>query len=190
MFQSSEASASRLTTADGLKSSISEWVKSGKVVLVGVNDDGSMGEILSDEETTHIDLSILVKFDDSTGILLPADIPAEAVDPGSDPGSDGGLDGGPDDGPDGGPDDGPDGGPEPGPGGGPEPDPDEGDNEVEMTVTVSAKKLNSIGMAMSMNFDNATVKIEFKGNPKKGPGSNPVSALKDAINSAGGEIED
>ena len=64
------------------------------------------------------------------------------------------------------------------------------DEEVEMTFTVPAKKLNSIGMAMSMNFDDATAKIEFKGKPRKGTGSNPVSALKDAINSAGGEIED
>ena len=63
-------------------------------------------------------------------------------------------------------------------------------DEVEITFTVSAKKLNSIALAMSVNFNDATAKIEFRGKPRKGTGSNPVSALKDAINSAGGEIED
>jgi hypothetical protein len=187
VFQSSEASASRLTTADGLKSSINEWVKSGKVVLVGVNADGSMGEVLTNEETTHIELSVLVKFDDSTGILLPSDIPAggeetehcskcgekvcSCVEPVSETCEKCGKD--------------PCSCTEP-----PPPPPPIEDEEVEMTFTVPAKKLNSIGMAMSMNFDDATAKIEFKGKPRKGTGSNPVSALKDAINSAGGEIED
>ena len=63
-------------------------------------------------------------------------------------------------------------------------------DEAELIFTVPVKKLNSIVMSMSMNFDDATAKIEFKGTPRKGTGSNPISALKDAINSAGGEIED
>jgi hypothetical protein len=185
VFQSSEASASRLTTADGLKASINEWVMSGKVVLVGVNADGSMGVVLTNEKTTHIDLSVLVKFDDATGILLPSDIPADGeeielcskcgekvcscAEPVSETCEKCGKD--------------PCSCSEP-------PPPPPPTEEVEMTFTVPAKKLNSIGMAMSMNFDDATAKIEFKGKPRKGTGSNPVSALKDAINSAGGDIED
>ena len=60
VFQSSEASPSRLTTADGLKASIVEWVKSGRVVLVELMLM-SMGEVLTNDETTHVELSVLVK---------------------------------------------------------------------------------------------------------------------------------
>jgi len=179
IFQSSEVSSSRLTKVQGLKSSIMEWIKSGKVVLVSVNEDGSLGKVLHDENTTQIELSSLVSFNNTTGILLPSDIPKETA-------------------PESGPEPGIESEPKPEQGFSPESDTDhdhgiespEVVDEVEMTFTVSAKKLNSIGMAMSMNFDGAIARIEFKGKPRKGTVSNPVSALKDAINSAGGEIED
>lgn len=184
VFQNPDACKPRITTADGLKSSISEWIKSGKAILVGVNTDGSPSGVLADKETSHIELSILIKFDHVTGILLPSDFSTKHMDivPKSDSesGHIGGLETNHEDSSE----------------TSNEPEnriefksPEE-DSEVEMTFTISAKKLNSIGMAMSMNFDNATAKIKFKGKPRKGTVSNPVSALKDAINSAGGEIED
>ena len=186
VFQSPEACSYRLTSMNGLKTSITNWVRTEKVIIVSVNSDGSLDEVLATHKDNDITLSGMIKFDNDTGILLPSDIPEEdelskvcekckkeRCICGSEPiisacgicGEKTCVCGVP-----------------------PPPLPESED--VEMTFTVSAKKLNSIIMAMSMNFDESTTKITFKGKARKGTSSNPVSALKDAINSAGGEIED
>jgi hypothetical protein len=164
---------------NALKTSITNWVRSEKVILVSVNPNGSLGEVLATHKDNEITLSGMIKFDNNTGILLPSDISDEVDKSEEDKGEEkleivveevpidlSNVD---------------DKNPSP-------PSPE--NEDIEMTFTISAKKLNSIAMAMSMNFDEATAKIEFKGKARKGTSSNPISALKDAINSAGGDIED
>ena len=178
VFQSNEVTKYRLSGVNGLKSSITEWVKDGKVIIVAVDSDGTTDRILACESTSAIELDAIIRFDNVTGILLPNDIPVneEHVDVSTSEDDQAkasdeveveeNFN---------------------------EQEPDENVgsvDEAELIFTVPVKKLNSIVMSMSMNFDDATAKIEFKGTPRKGTGSNPISALKDAINSAGGEIED
>jgi len=179
VFQSPDACSYRVTSMNALKTSITNWVRSEKVILVSVNPNGSLGEVLATHKDNEITLSGMIKFDNNTGILLPSDISDEVDKSEEDKGEEkleivveevpidlSNVD---------------DKNPSP-------PSPE--NEDIEMTFTISAKKLNSIAMAMSMNFDEATAKIEFKGKARKGTSSNPISALKDAINSAGGDIED
>ena len=157
---------------------MSNWIKSGKAALVAVSSDGSFSHVLSDSNATEIELSMLIKFDENTGLMIPSDIPSENTTLEFEQSD---LESPKDD----------------------EPAAEQNSEsesvttftenpveDVSINFSISAKKLNSIGMILSMNFDETDLKIEFKGRPRKGTGSNPISVLKDAINSAGGEIED
>jgi hypothetical protein len=142
------------------------------VVLVSLDDNGAYHEVLADHETSAIELPLLITFDNNTGLLKPNQVPttteSEEVT----------LDH-----------------PEPQPPVGPTQPIPTGDTtesiiqDVDMKFTVPIKKLGSVAMEMSMNFEEVEVEVHFKGKPKKGQSQDPTATLKNLIEQGGGNVE-
>lgn len=175
IFQSDKATKARLISQVGLKQSIVNWVRNKNVALVGLNDNGEFEEVLAYHTTNTQELADLIIFDNSTGIILPGSLPTKDEQPvppkEGNQGSGNVVD---------------------------EPHPPEGvikpkqglQDEVSVVFTVPLKKITSVVMAMSMDFEEPVVQIRFKGKPKKGLTENAEVNLKRAIVQNGGKVED
>lgn len=191
VFQSDKAVRSRLINTIGLKKSIVNWIKNKNVVLVSLDDKGRFDEVIADHTTSDVELSTLITFDNNTGILLPSQVLKEEKNP--DKKSE-----------------------EPPykeraeklPSKGSEETPQQESQQesqqgsqqesqqelnvsegITVAFTIPVKKITSVAMAMSMDFEETNLRIKFTGKPKKGV-SDPLTRLKTTIKQNGGDLEE
>ena len=177
VFQSEKAVEARLINPDGLKKSIIRWITDKHVVLVSIDDTGAFKRLLANHETTDIELSTLITFDNNTGILLPIQVPRPRVPDDTGEVRDKPL--------------------ETTQQGGKTTPPTQPTGkelpvtleEADLRFTVPIKKLGSVAMEMSMNFEDVKVEVHFTGKPKKGQSQDPTAALKNRITDNGGIVE-
>lgn len=181
VFQSEKATKARIISPEGLRKSIINWIKNKKAVLVSLNVSGAYSSTLADDGTSDIELPTLIMFDSDTGLLLPEQVPQEPSPNEIIP-------------------------PEPTIGTGeipvvgaetempmdtttPETEQPAEPIELDLVFRVPIKRINSVIMAMTMNFEDTDVKVEFSGKARKGLTQDPVINLTNTINQSGGNVE-
>jgi len=174
VFQSDKAVKARIINPNGLKQSIVNWIKNKNVLLVSLNEKGEFKEVIADYSVNEIELSSMIVFDNITGIILPSQVPktAETTDskPEIPPARDDGIK--------------------------TDPKPEEHvdsnstiNEEINLFFTIPVKKITSVIMEMSLNFEDTQLKVSFKGKPKKGKSENAESHIKETIEQNGGVIQ-
>jgi len=182
VFQSDKAIKARLINQIGLKKSMINWIKNKNVVLVSLDGKGEYTEVIADHTTSDLELFTLITFDSTTGILLPSQIPLKEEQPVETFKEDSHIKK-------------------------PEipllerseiplskeleeqirqepTDPE----EVTIEFTIPVKKITSVAMAISMDFEETNLQVKFTGKAKKGT-SNPLKKLEIAIQQNGGCFE-